>query len=159
MGQFGLDFKSFFDEYFQKNDEAFLANLSEIISEKDDSREIAALADWSFRNYIIEAVTAALELNNKKILRDILTLIESGDIEPRRSAQIPQQSLDPGRTVRTVGKSGTAGLYETREMQPSGSGYGARDMYGAPQPYAEEEEPQETPQWEENQPVDFNFEA
>jgi hypothetical protein len=77
MQNFGFNFKEFFDTYFAENDEAFLTNLGEIISEKDDSKEIAALADWSFRNYIIDALTIALELNNERIYNDVMDMLQS----------------------------------------------------------------------------------
>lgn len=76
MKKIGIDFRSFFEDYFQKHDESFLINLGETIKGKEDPKEIAALADWSFRNYMVESVSVALELNNEKIHNDINDLIE-----------------------------------------------------------------------------------
>gem|GEM_PF-2407925 len=76
MPQFGINFREFFSRYFADHDDTFLSNLGEMISEDADPREIAALADWHFRNYIIEAVTIAMQLNNEKIYNDVMTLLE-----------------------------------------------------------------------------------
>ncbi len=134
--QFGLNFQEFFDTYFNDHDEAFLSNLGEIISEKDDSREIAALADWSFRNYVIDAVTIALQLNNEKIYNDIMALLEERKPAGTRDRELPP----PPRTSPVFREESFAPPVEKADMRkhfedrpfPGGFSHGAGEERPGP---------------------------
>ncbi|MGV8121937.1 MAG: hypothetical protein AB2L14_19435 [Candidatus Xenobiia bacterium LiM19] len=91
MPQFGINFREFFGRYFADHDDTFLSNLGEMISEDADPREIAALADWHFRNYIIEAVTIAMQLNNEKIYNDVTALLEEKGYREPAQYRAPEE--------------------------------------------------------------------
>ncbi|MDQ7826802.1 MAG: hypothetical protein RDV48_28650 [Candidatus Eremiobacteraeota bacterium] len=135
MAGFGLDFKSFFDDYFRRNDEKFLAELGEVINERDDSREIAALADWSFRNYVIEALVKALEANNEKIYRDFADLL-SGIEPPQRHEpalyQEPQRYEESAPPGTGYPKRASSSIPGGVPGGVAGSGYAGRFSYGSP---------------------------
>lgn len=101
MPQFGINFREFFSRYFADHDDTFLSNLGEMISEDADPREIAALADWHFRNYIIEAVTIAMQLNNEKIYNDITALLEERKYREPAQYRTPEEHESISRPFPT----------------------------------------------------------
>jgi hypothetical protein len=141
MQNFGINFKDFFETYFAENDEAFLTNLGEIISEKDDSKEIAALADWSFRNYIIDALTIALELNNEKICNDFIDMLQGAsrtserEYERRDREYLPPPPTPPAAARRAESAyPPPARGYEEPYAQPA---RGREDPYAPQRGYEE----------------------
>lgn len=70
-----FDVRTFLREYFEKNDDAFMNRLDEVIGSSEDPVEISALADWVFRNYIVEAFSEALEENNRNIYQNMERMI------------------------------------------------------------------------------------
>jgi len=128
MPQFGINFREFFSRYFADHDDTFLSNLGEMISEDADPREIAALADWHFRNYIIEAVTIAMQLNNEKIYNDVMAMLEERDYNLRADSGRERVSRSPEFRE-------TAGYRAPEEPETGGMPYTPTHMDKPPRPY------------------------